>query len=156
MLNVLLIALIATFPLIVVGQTKLDSVEQFIEDSESIFIAKAVEVGPVNIIAQSRVKLDILHVVKGDAEPNEAILTVRHRMRVGGYYLIGVSKTSNGRDGRETVIEFYEPDNLELVKTLSPRIVVLRTINIELGRLGSTLRSTQFEIERLSKIKGNN
>lgn len=156
MLKVLLFTLFATFPVIVAGQVKLDSVERFIEDSDSIFIAKAIEVGPVNIIAQSLVKLKILHAVKGAPELNERLLTVRHHMKVGGYYLVGIAKATDSQGPGETIIEFHEADNLELVKTLSPRIVVLRTINIHLGRLGSTLRSTQYEIDKLSKIKGHN
>lgn len=156
MLNALLITLLASFPLVVASQTKLDSVKQFIEDSDSIFIAKAIEVGPVNIIAQSRVKLEILHVVKGDATLKQVTPTIRHRMKAGNSYLVRLAKALKGGESREVVIEFHETDNPELVKTLSPRIIVLRTINIQLGRLESTINLAQSETDLLKNIKTTN
>lgn len=156
MLRILLLVSLTTIPLAVFGQDKLDSVERFIEDSDTIVIAKPTFVGPVNIIAQSRVELDVLHVIKGEANTKELSLSIRGRMSIGKSYLVRLAKVGPDRIDRDVVIEVHEPENIDLLKTLSPRIVVLRTINIQLGRLESVVQSAQFEIDELKKIKANN
>ncbi|HMT08474.1 MAG TPA: hypothetical protein PKA82_10755 [Pyrinomonadaceae bacterium] len=156
MLKILLLMSLASAPIAVFGQDKLDSVERFIDDSETIVIANAVEVGPVNIIGLSRVRLEILHIVKGVVKEKELSLSLRPRIKVGGMYLVSIAKAGPDRKDRDVVIEVHEPENIELLKTLSPRIVVLRTINIQLGRLDSIVRSAQYEIDELMKIKTTN
>lgn len=156
MLKILLLISLVTIPFAVFGQDKLDSVERFIEDSETIVIAKPTFVGPVNIIAQSRVQLDVLHAIKADAIPKQLSLSIRGRMSVGKCYLVRLAKVGPDRVERDVVIEVHEPENIELLKTLSPRIVVLRTINIQLGRLDSVGLSAQYEIDELKKIKTTN
>lgn len=147
---------LTSIPLAVFGQDKLDSVERFIEDSETIVIAKPTFVGAVNIIAQSGVELDVLHIIKGDAKAKQLSLSIRGRMSVGKSYLVRLAKVGPDRVDRDVVIEIHEPENIELLKSLSPRIVVLRTINIQLGRLDSIMQSAQYEIDELKKIKTTN
>ena len=89
-------------------------------------------------------------------DEKELSLSLRPRMKVGGMYLVSIAKAGPDRKDRDVVIEVHEPENIELLKTLSPRIVVLRTINIQLGHLDSIVRSAQYEIDELMKIKTTN
>ena len=57
-----------------------------------------------------------------------------------------------GSEGANVVpVSHYE--NFEEIKTLSPRIVVLRTMNRRIDELESVIRRSSFELEGLKAVK---
>ena len=53
----------------------------------------------------------------------------------------------------DSVVPVWQGEELELLKTLSPRIVVLRTMNLRVDTLESQIRELTFELEALKTAR---
>jgi len=118
--------------------------------------------GPVNIIAQAAVELEILHVVKGDPDLKALSTKIHGGLEPGATYLIRLADPKKSSEKRHftnegaNVIPFPKYENIDLIKTLSPRIVVLRTINQRIDHLESVIRRSTFELDALKETKKGN
>src|SRR4030095_17011131 len=122
----------------------------------TIVIAKCLAIGPVNILMRADTRVQVLYVVKGKETLRELIVTSQYAMSRSETYLLktkGVLSEGDKyftADTRDAVIPFYEADRLGELKKSSPRIMVLRTMNIRADRLESHIRSLQYELDALN------
>lgn len=136
--------------------------DDFLENSETIVVARCTRSGPVDILGRSRVELAVLHVVTGDPKLSSLSLNLRFRMKPGSRYLIRVAKSDHGQskpsatEDRETAIPIWDGEKLDELRSLPPRIVVLRTINLRIDDLESIIRRANHELEPLKALKKGN
>lgn len=141
------------------GPTALDD---YINNAETIVVAKCLSAGPVDILMRSDVRLDVIHVVKGDASLKTMSLKLRGGLVPGDIYLIRVAEPRKSKEEKgfanegANVIPIAPYEDLVLLKTLSPRIVVLRTINRRVDELESTIRRSTYELELLRAVRKDN
>ena len=57
---------------------------------------------------------------------------------------------------RDSVIRIWRAEEVEKLKTLSPRIVVLRTMNIRVDDLESEIRGLTYELDALKAARKEN
>lgn len=139
-----------------------DPLDSYIENAKTIIVAKCIASGPVDKLFRSMVDLEIIHVVKGDPELRTLSTRLRGGLVPGDTYLIRIpdleksaEKSGFGSEG-SNVVPVSGNENMEVLKTLSPRIVVLRTMNRRIDELDSIIRRSTYEIEGLKAIKKNN
>lgn len=139
------------------AQDKATPLDEYIDNAETIVIGKCTEVGPPNILLRARVNFEVLLVVKGEPALKEMTLEVQYGMKIGQRYLVRLSKIKDGKsrlvEKRESVIPVSGHENIEELKILSPRIVVLRTINLRIDHLESDIRIKSFELEAIKAVK---
>lgn len=149
-LTALLVPTVAAQP----GQTPLD---KYLQTAPTILIVKCLEVGPVNILLRADVKAQVLVVVKGKEEAREITVHSQYGMEPGKRYLL---RLENGHEptrkyfarSRDSVVEIVDSEEIEFLKTLSPRIVVLRTMNMRVHRLEAELRRLEYELDALRSV----
>jgi hypothetical protein len=153
--------LILFSPSLLMAQTETSPLDRYLEKSKTILVVKCLSVGPVNILMRSNIRLQVLHVVKGKETLREITANSQFSMRVGDLYLIS-SKDEAGPEGnyiaidsRDSVIPVSGIDEANKLKTLSPRIVVLRTMNVRIDALESEIRTRTYELEALKAVKGS-
>lgn len=135
--------------------------DNYINNAETIVVAKCTHVGPVNILLRAKVRLETLHLVKGKPDVKELMVDSQYGLTVGQRYLVRIAKMlpdgTGGRvDERNSIIPLSASENIDELKALSPRIVVLRTMNLRIYRLESDIRVKTHELEALRSIqKGN-
>ena len=157
----LILAAITLFATAAVGAQE-NALDKYLSEAGTIVIAKCLAVGPVNILMRADVRVQVLYVVKGTETLREVVVNSHFAMSRGETYLLktkGVASESGKyftADSRDSVIPFTEEDRLEEVKKLSPRIIVLRTMNIRSDRLESDIRSLQYELDALNTIRKGN
>lgn len=140
------------------GQQTDDPLDEYIDSAKTIFIGKCINVGPVNILLRSNVELDVIHMVKGDGKIKTVTVVSQYGMEAGKTYLVrtvGDDKTLSVRT-RDSVIQVWENEDIPLLKTLSPRIVVLRTMNHRIDELDSLIRISSYELDALKAVKKDN
>jgi len=139
-----------------------NALDKYLAESGTIVIAKCLAVGPVNILMRADVRVQVLYVVKGKETLRELNVTSHFAMSRGETYLLrtkGVLSEGDKyftTDTRDSVVPFYEEDRLGELKSLSPRIMVLRTMNIHSDRLESQIRSLQYELDALNAVRKGN
>lgn len=143
-----------------VGQEKKSPLDLFLESSETIVVAKCIKASPVDILLRSHTELEVLQVVKGDAKLTKIDGKFRYGMREGERYLVGIpkigSKKTTFNDDGNLVVPVSKHEDLELLKTLSPRIVVLRTLNTRIYGLEHDLSRITYELEYLNALRKDN
>lgn len=141
------------------AQTPKTPLDRYLETGKTIIIAKCLSVGPVNILLKADVDVDILHVVKGKETLRKITVLSQYRMEVGKTYLLrtenearpdGLYFTAKSRD---SVIEVSRHENIETLEKLSPRIVVLRTMNLRIDSLEHEIRILNYEMEDLKAAR---
>lgn len=136
--------------------------DDFIDNSETIVVAKCMRADAVDILGRSTVDLAVLYVVKGDPKLTTLSLKLRYRMEPDRRYLVRLAKLNSGKPAlpptgeRETVIPIWEGEKLDELRSLQPRIVVLRTINLRIDDLESIIRQANYELEPLKALKKGN
>lgn len=157
--SLLAIALLATS---ISAQNKRTPLDDYIDNAQTIIVAKCVSAGGIDILMRSNVELEVLYVVKGDSEMTKLSTKLRGGLEPGETYLIRLADPKKAKEdeffGHEgaNVIPVSKHEKIEELKALSPRIVVLRTINIQMDRLESSIRRDTFELERLKAVKKGN
>ncbi len=142
-----------------VAQDGPSGIDHYMETGKTIFIAKCVSVGPVNKLLRAEVRLDVIHVVKGANLPPTISVIPRYGMVEGKTYLLrSVYEFSEERprleiSTRESVIPIPEYTDMAKLLSLSPRLIVLRTINMRIDRLESEINSLQFELDTLKAAR---
>lgn len=145
-----------------IAQRAKTPIDRYLDESTNILIVRCVKVGPVNILLQVRTDVEVLHVVKGNETLRDLSVISHVPMDPGKLYLLRTTKKLDGLrgnykiDSHDSAIPIGAEDELEVLKTLSPRIVVLRTMNIWADRLDSEIRSAQYELETINKIREGN
>lgn len=142
------------------AQDKTTPLDEYIDGAETILIGKCTKVGPINILLRANVELEILLVVKGKSTLKEITVDSQYGMEVGKRYLVRLPKVKEvGRhraDTRESVIPVSEHESIEKLKTLSPQIVVLRSINLRISELESEMLRITHELDALKVVKKGN
>lgn len=144
------------------AQSQRIPLDEYLDDAKAIFIGKCVSTGSPNILLISHNELEIVQMIKGDEKITKISVDVRYCMRVGKYYLVRIPKPEFARphktmsDGPGRVIPIYDQEDFALLKTLEPRIVVIRTMNRRIDDLESNIRRSTWELEALKSVKKGN
>ncbi len=159
-------AIVATFSLSqlaasISAQELATPLDDYINNAEMIVVAKCMHVGGVNILLRANVQLEVLHVVKGKPDVKNLIVDSQYGMAVGQRYLVRISKMSpEGTGGRvnerDSVIPLSQSESIDELKTLSPRIVVLRTMNLRIYQLESDISAKMYELATLQAARKGN
>lgn len=150
---------IPLLPLAIQAQTKQTPLDLYIDRARTIVIAECLRVGPVNILMRASTDVKILLVVKGKETLREISVVSHHEMVPGKRYLLTTASeaTPDGRYfstvERNSVIEISESETIDEIKTLSPRIIVLRAMNLRAYRLESKIRSLNYELEAINAAR---
>lgn len=154
--------LLLFFSTVTVAQSKRTPLDDYLDNAKTIVVARCTARGPVNKIAQARVELEILYLVKGDPELKVLSTTVSGGLKSGETYLIRIpdherstEKPKFGSNGFN-VIPIAGYLDVERLKSLSPRIVVLRLTNTRLDELETTIRRAESERENLKVLSSGN
>lgn len=143
------------------AQPKLSPLDKYLNDADVILIAKCLSVGPVNILLRADVRVEVLLVVKGAEKRTEMTVHSQYGMQPGKRYLLrldGHAPTGSERyfaRTRDSVIEVSEGEDINELKTLSPRIIVLRTMNLRVYRLESEISSLTYELDAIKAARQN-
>ncbi len=136
------------------------SIDEYMLTASTIIIAKCLEVGPVNILLRADVRVEVLYVVKGEEVRGEITVHSQYGMKVGHTYLLRTTNSYDPEDrryftteSRDSVIELAPYADIERLKTLSPRIVVLRTMNQRIDEIESRIRGLEHELEALKSAR---
>jgi len=158
---VLTIALVACFLAAgVQAQNEKTALDSYLETGKTIVIARCVSRSPVNHTSEYDATVEILHVVKG-AEKNREITVVLKFASIeeGKTYLLRTENEADSKyqpyffvKGYDSAIPISSPDEVEKLKTLPLRIVVLRTMNIRKDYLDSEIRRRSYELNALEQI----
>jgi len=143
------------------AQTPTTPLDEYLDQHETIVVAKCTKAGPINILLRSLVELDVIHIVKGDPKLTTLSLQTGYGMEPGQTFLVRVpkpafmEKNNFGYSGAD-VVPVSKNEDLALLKTLSTRIVVLRTMNLRIDHLDSIIRRSTSEMEALKAVKKGN
>ena len=138
------------------------ALDKYLAEAGTIVIAKCLSIGPVNILMRADTRVQVLYVVKGKETLRELVVNSQYAMSRGETYLLKTKGTPTdgdryfATDSRDSVIPFYEENRLDELKSLSPRIMVLRTMNIRADRLDSHIRSLQYELDAINAARKGN
>ena len=136
--------------------------ERYLDTGKTIVLAMCLEVGPINILLKARVKVQILHVVKGKETLRSISIVSQFEMKPGELYLLRTENeaTPDARyfeaQSRDSVVPIWAGEDIEKLKTLSPRINVLRTMNLRVDDLQSQIRELNHELEALKAARREN
>ena len=126
---------------------------------KTIVIARCLSVGPVDILLRANSEIEILYVVKGKETRKKITILTQYEMSAGSLYLLRTENEAKPDSDyfRVTSIDFvipiWEGEDIALLKTLSPRIVVLRTMNLRVDTLDSQIRRLTFEMDDLKTAR---
>lgn len=140
------------------GQERSSAIDQYMDDGKAIFIARCVSVGPVNKLLRANVELEVMHVVKGKEMPVWVSVVSQYGMEPGGVYLLkskqvfALEGPALFLDSRASVVRVSETD-LSTLLSLSPRIIVLRTMNLRVHHLEGEIGRINHELEALKAAR---
>jgi len=142
-------------------QDKRTALDDYLDGAKTIVVARCTDVGPMNILMRAHVDLEVLHLVKGSPAPKTITVDSQYGMEIGKIYLVRIAKQTAGRstgrvDTRDSVIAVSEHEDLGVLRSLSPRIVVLRTMNLRIDHLESQIRGMNYELEALKAARKGN
>lgn len=144
------------------AQSSDDPLDQYIADAEMIAVVRCISSGPVNKIARALVTVEILHLAKGTTNEDHISTEIVGGLKPGDLYLLRIKKPGVASESgslaadRNDVIPIPYFTEIEKLRTLPLRIVVLRTINIRMETLENQIRAATFEKTALASIKGKN
>ncbi len=159
---ILILALGSLLAATINAQNKPTPLDRYLETGKTIVVAKCLSVGPVNIIGKANVRIQILHVVKGKETLREISIVSQFGMTPGEMYLLRTTNEASPdkpyftTDTRDSFIHIPKHEDMELLKTLSTRIVVLRTMNTRVDTLESEMRRLTYELESLKAARKEN
>ena len=136
--------------------------DQYLETGKTIIIAKCLDVGPVNILLKARVEVQIFHVVKGKETPRNISIVSQFEMKPGELYLLRTENeaTPDSRyfevKSRDSAVPIWPGEDIEKLKTLSSRIIILRSMNLRVDDLESEIRRLTYELEALKAARREN
>jgi hypothetical protein len=146
----------------VTAQVAKSPLDNYLETGKTIVIGRCLAIGPIDILMRARAEIEILQVVKGKETLRKVSVLSQYGMSVGETYLLRTENeaTEDGRyfeiTNRDSVVEIGRGEDMALLKTLSPQIIVLRIMNMRMYRLESDLRRLTYENDALKAVtKGN-
>jgi hypothetical protein len=145
-----------------VGQNKLSPLDEYLASGKTIVIAKCVAVGPIKITPGSDVAVEVLLAVKGTEKNGVIGVFSDFPLEVGRTYLLRTTNeaVSDRRyfriDGQDSAIPLLSTEQVDFLKTLPPRTIILRALNQRIDTLRYEIESRQFELDKLSAIKKGN
>jgi hypothetical protein len=149
----------AFFAPFAIAQEKASELDRYLDDANTILVVKCLSVGPVNILLRANVEVEILHVVKGQETLRTILVLSQFGMTEGNRYLITTKNEAETDrnyfkvDDIVSVIPISHGENIAELKTLSPRIVILRTMNLRIYQLENDIRWMNYELDALKKVK---
>ena len=159
----IIFALFAVFLTIGVNaQTVQSPLDHYLETARTIVVVRCLSVGPVNILLKADVEVQILQVVKGKESLRKILVLSQYRMKPGEHYLLRTENEAVADrpyfevDSRDSAIRIWPGEDIEKLKTLSPRIVVLRTMNMRVDELESEIRHRTYELDALKAARKEN
>ncbi len=144
------------------SQTNPSPLDRYLETAKTIIVAKCLSVGPVNILLRADVEVEILLVVKGNETLRRISVHSQYGMKAGEIYLLKTDyeAVKDKPYFKVTAIDSAIPiapyEDLALLKTLSPRIVVLRTMNSRISTLESEILRRSYELKALKAARLEN
>ena len=162
LLPVLVASCLAILANVADGQSKPTPLDEYIDSAKNIVIARCLTTGPVNILLRSRSECDVLLVIKGNETLRKLIVDSAVGIIPGERYLL---RTVNEKDAEklyfridspDSAIQMVQSEEIDELKNLSPRIVVLRTLNLRIATLESEIKHRQNEFDVLAGIKKGN
>jgi len=144
------------------SQTNPSPLDRYLDTAKTIIVAKCLSVGPVNILLRADVEVEILLVVKGDETLRKISVHSQYGMKAGEIYLLRTefdavkAKAYFEVTSIDSAIPIAPYEDLAVLKTLSPRIVVLRTMNSRVESLESEIRRRSYELEALKESRREN
>ena len=125
-------------------------------------IAKCVKVGAVNILLRADVEVEILLVVKGNETLRTITVNSQFGMAEGERYLLRTENEASANkpyfriDTIDSVIPIASSEDIAVLKALSPRIIVLRTMNMRVDHLDSDISRLTYELKALKAARREN
>lgn len=144
------------------AQSERTPLDDYLDNAKTIFIGKCISTEAPNILLISHIELEVVQMIKGDEKIAKIGVDVRYGMKVGKYYLVRMPKPEFAKpqktmsDEPGGVIPVSEREDFALLKTLEPRIIVVRTMNHRIDDLESTIRRSTWELEALRSVKKGN
>lgn len=151
-----------TLPLSLLAHTDRSPIDRYLETAKTIVVAKCVKVGPVNILLRADVEVQVLHVVKGGETLRTIFVNSQYGLIPGETYLLRTEsavvedKPYFRIDSIDSAIQVWPHEDIALLKTLTPRIIVLRTMNWRVDTLESEIRRRTYELEALKESRKEN
>lgn len=134
-------------------------VDDYIASGKIIVIAKILSTSPVRRGGDYGAAVEILHVVKGSIKKREIRVGFKWTpVEAGKIYLLRTENTPDSEynyfqvKGRDSVVEIAPYTDIEEMKTLPVRIIVLRTMNLRKYHLENEIRQLTSELEGLKRI----
>jgi len=142
------------------AQNEKMDLDRYLATGKAIVIAKCLSTSPVKRGGDYDAKVQILHVVKGRIKEREMTVVLKWTpIEVGATYLLRAESIDGSADvpyfyvkGRESAIRLVPYENIEELKRLPARTVVLRTMNLRKNYLDSEIRRHTFELNALQEI----
>lgn len=142
------------------AQTEKMDLDRYIATGKTIVIAKIISTTPVKRGGDYDAAVKILYVVKGKEKEREITVTLKFTpVEVGENYLLRTEAAAESEEpfyffvkGRESAIQLSPSENIEELKKLPVRIVILRTMNLRKYYLESEIRRHTGEFNALQEI----
>lgn len=144
------------------AQTPKSQLDRYLDTSKTIVVAKCLEVGPPNILLKAHVEIEILFVVKGNETLRKISNISQFSMEPGRTYLLRtgndalVDKQYFQVNTIDSAVPVWRDADIEKFKTLSPRIVVLGTMNLRVDDLECQIRQLTYELDALKAVRKDN
>ncbi len=151
-----------SFASVIPAQDKPSPLDRYLETGKTIVIAKCLKVGAVNILLRADVEIEILLVVKGNETLRKITVNSQFGMKEGERYLLRTENEASADKPYfriatiDSVVPLIYSEEIATLKTLSPRIVVLRTMNVRIDHLESEIRRLTYEADALNAARKEN
>lgn len=152
----------AAVPLHIGAQKPQSPLDEYLETAKSIVIAKCLAVGPVNILLQADVDVQVLHVVKGKETLRNISVRSEYQMIPGRLYLLRTTNEASATrnyfhiDSVDSAILMLTHTPIEELRKLPARTLILGTMNLRVHDLESEIRSLSYELEAIKKALQEN
>jgi hypothetical protein len=142
------------------AQNEKMDLDRYIATGKTIVIAKILSTTPVKRGGDYQATVKILHVVKGIEKEREIEVTLKFTpVETGKIYLLRTESAAESEDrmyfyvrGRESAVQLSPFENIEELKKLPVRIVILRTMNLRKDYLENEIRRHTYEFDALQEI----
>lgn len=137
-------------------------IDEYLETAKTIVVVKCLAIGPVNILLRAKVEVEILQVVKGKETLRKISVDSQFGMTPGNFYLLrSENEPKDGDhyfriDSKHSAIPINSTSKVDELKELSPRIIILRTMNLRIYELENEIRTLTYELDELKKARKEN
>ena len=149
-------------PFAIAQEKEATPIDDHLDESKTILIVKCLSVGPVNILLRANGDVEILHVVKGKETLRKISVNSGVGMVEGRRYLIRTIEEANSAgnyfriDSYDSAVPIWAGEDINTLKALSPKIVVLRTMNLRVDDIENQIRRLNYELDALKQARREN